>query len=177
MREVCAWCEKDFGETKADEASGEAISPTICVDRLRDVFAQPTGEPLRRSLRRIEAPVLVVSGTGRILTANVPVLDLLGKDLLGKDLRDIEGLPGGDVFECAYAKLPEGCGNTVHCSGCTIRRRVAETFETGKRFTRVPAYLRPGGPSAPGRMELTISTEKVEGVVLLRIDAGGGPPA
>ncbi|MHC4248297.1 MAG: hypothetical protein ACYS9X_04140 [Planctomycetota bacterium] len=172
MREVCSWCEKDFGETKADETSGEAISPTICVDCLRDIFAQPTGEPLRRFLKRLVAPVLVVSGAGRILTANVPVLDLLGKDL-----PDIAGLPGGDVFECTYARLPEGCGNTVHCSGCTIRRRVAETFETGKRFTRVPAHLRPADPSAPGRIELTISTEKVEGVVLLRIDAFGGPQA
>lgn len=171
MRDICAWCGKEIGETKVDEVSGEAITPTVCADCLRDIYSQPTGEPLRQFLKRIDAPVLVISETGTVLTANLPVFDLLGKNL-----SDIEGLPGGDVFECAYAKLPEGCGNTVHCSGCTIRMRVSETFETGKRFTKVPAYLRSGDPSAPGRIDLTISTERVEGIVLLRIDAGGGLP-
>jgi len=170
VKEVCAYCGEVLVESEADGESGGDITPTICFGCLRDIFRQPTGEPLHRFLKRLNAPVVVVSGAARILTANVPVLNMLGKKL-----KDIEGLPGGDVFECAFAKLPGGCGKTVHCSGCTIRRLVAETFATGKSFTRVPAYLTPGEPEAPGRIDLTVSTQKVEGVVLLRIDSMADP--
>ncbi len=153
VKEVCAYCDKVLVESGADGESGGDITPTICFDCLRDIFAQPTGMPLQRFLKSLDEPVLVVDGAARILTANVPVLNMLGKKL-----ESIRGLPGGDVFECAFARLPGGCGKTVHCSGCTIRRLVMETFETGKSFTRVPAYLTPGDPDSPGRTDLTVST-------------------
>jgi len=77
------------------------------------------------------------------------------------------------VFECANAKLPEGCGNTIHCSGCTIRRNVMDTQETGRRHFRVPAYLNQGNPESYQQIRFLISTEKVEGIVLLRIEEVG----
>jgi hypothetical protein len=91
--------------------------------------------------------------------------------MLGKGSPEIEGHKGGDVFECAYARLPEGCGNTIHCSGCTIRRTVMETHKTGKSSLRVPATLNRNDPEDPDKITLLISTEKIADVVLLRIDA------
>jgi hypothetical protein len=78
---------------------------------------------------------------------------------------------GGDVFECAYARLPGGCGRTAHCSGCTIRQTVMDTVRTGQGHLRAPAYLNRATPDGVQRIPLTISTERVGDFVLLRIDA------
>ena len=83
---------------------------------------------------------------------------------------DIEDHKGGEVFECAYAGLPGGCGRTVHCDGCTIRINVMDTHRTGQSRLRVPAYLFRGKPDDSEKTDYFISTEKVGKVVLLRID-------
>ena len=92
---------------------------------------------------------------------------------LQKELPHIEGFKGGDVFECAYAKLPEGCGETNHCDGCSIRKTVMDTFQTGKSHLKTPAYLFHGIPDNNDEIRFLISTEKVKDVVLLRIDEVG----
>jgi PAS domain-containing protein len=116
-------------------------------------------------LDSLKPPIVVVDQEGAVVTGNDKV-----RELLQKKLSDIEGYKGGDVFECAYARLPEGCGNTVHCSGCTIRRTVMETHETGKGFLRVPATLKRYAPLDTIDIKLLISTERIGDVVLLRID-------
>jgi hypothetical protein len=73
-------------------------------------------------------------------------------------------------MECAYSKLPEGCGNTTHCVACTIRNNVMATFETGKSLERVPAFLNRLDRDSVYKTRFLISTEKVAEVVLLRID-------
>ena len=73
-------------------------------------------------------------------------------------------------MECAYAKLPEGCGNTKHCVACTIRNNVMATFETGRSLRQVPAFLNRIERYGVHQIRFLISTERVEEVVLLRID-------
>ena len=92
------------------------------------------------------------------------------QSLLQKELPDIEGFKGGEVFECAYASLPGGCGNTVHCDGCTIRNTVMDTFQTEMCHLNKPAYLIRGIRDKIQEFQYLISTEKVKDVVLLRID-------
>ena len=92
------------------------------------------------------------------------------RQLLHKQLVDIEGRPGGDVIECAYAKLPEGCGNTVHCMSCTTRITVTETMNTGRNFTWMPAYPDIQTLSGVKTPCFLITTEKIADFVLLRID-------
>ena len=125
--------------------------------------------PLLEYLDGLGIPIVVVDGEGTVQTANEQA-----RALLQKDPHEIEGFKGGDVFECAYASLPEGCGHTVHCSGCTIRQTVMTAFRTGQSCLRTPAYLSRETPDGIQQIELLISTERVEGVVLLRIDAVGG---
>ena len=74
------------------------------------------------------------------------------------------------MFECAYATLPGGCGNTIHCDGCTIRNTVMDTFQTGKSHLKKPAYRIHGIPDKNQEIHYLISTVKVKDVVLLRID-------
>ena len=121
--------------------------------------------PLREYLDHLEAPVLVVNGDGVVKTANK-----VAQDLLQKDLSEIEGYLGGKVFECVHSTEPGGCGETIHCSGCAIRRTVMETLNTGNNQLRVPASLDCKTHTGVCGIHYLISTEKLGEVVLLRVD-------
>jgi hypothetical protein len=126
------------------------------------------GTPLLDFLDSLDVPVVVTDGDVVVKQANKPLLKLFGKEL-----SQVTGYRGGDVFECEYAHLPEGCGRTVHCSGCAIRRSVEETFTTGKSLRNVQAYLNRDMVTQFQQLGLVISTEKAWGAVLLRIDHVG----
>jgi len=164
MKKICAWCKKDLGEIPVDSIPEDSITHGICYDCSHHLFAE-IGMPLRSFLDGLDAPVLVVDSNCTVTTANDIALKLVNKDLT-----NIEGFRGGEVFGCAYARLPGGCGNTVHCSGCTIRRTVMDTFRTGKSHSKVPAILKQQKTTEPQEIHLHISTEKVADVVLLRVD-------
>jgi hypothetical protein len=168
MKKVCAWCGVDLGEAETERSAQDIISHGLCEECAHHLFAQ-MGMPLRQYINGLGAPVAVVDANGVVKTAN-----LQASELLQKALASIEGYKGGDVFECAHASLPGGCGQTVHCSGCTIRRTVMHTFDTGQSCLNTPAYLNRTASGGVERLELLISTEKVGDVVLLRIDAVGG---
>lgn len=167
MKKICAWCQKDLGEIPAVSVPKESITHGICYDCSHHLFAE-LGMPLRSFLDGLDAPVLVVDSNGAVMTAN----DIAMK-MVNKELASIEGFRGGEVFECAYARLPGGCGNTVHCSGCTIRQTVMDTFRTGKNHLKVPTTLKQATTAEPQEIHLHISTEKVADVVLLRVDSMG----
>ena len=120
--------------------------------------------PLDEYLNGIQAPVTVVTPEGLIAAANDK-----GFELLGKKFVDIHGEKGGDVFDCEYARLPEGCGETIHCSGCTIRNTVMATLETGEAKRNVPAILNKHSVTGSKKFELLISTEQKGGVIFLTI--------
>jgi len=144
------------------------ISHGICDECAVHFFAE-YGVELEAFLNNLGSPVVVIDKTGHVKTANKQA-----RELLQKDLPNIEDYRTGEVFECAYSKLPEGCGKTIHCNGCTIRRTIADTLRSGKRHLRTPAFLHRGDPGEPQRIDFFISTERVDKVVLLRIDNVGG---
>jgi hypothetical protein len=163
MSVVCAWC----GATIGYDDLVRPVSHGICEKCGRTVHFQE-GVPLQEFLDALEAPVLAVDSDVLVKVAN-----RRARTLLKKDDADIVDRRGGDVFACTHARLPGGCGKTVHCSGCTIRRTVMETDQTGRAFLQVPAYLRQGQPGSENEICLYVSTEKVGDVVLLRIDRIG----
>lgn len=167
MRQVCAWCGKEMGTYATDTESRKTITHGICDTCAYHIIAQ-AGMPLQEYLDGLHAPVLVVNGDGIVETANAQA-----RDILQKEPSQIEGQAGGDVFECAYARLPEGCGNTIHCAGCTIRRTVMHTHQTGESHTREPAVLNWESANETQQIPFLISTEKVGDVVLLRVDRVG----
>lgn len=126
-------------------------------------------------LNQLEAPTILVDEDTRVLEANDEALHVLGKS---RD--DVVGYRGGDILECAHALLPGGCGRTVHCAGCEMRRSVTHTYTTGVGVDHHVAFIRQPartGHAAPADREITISTEKVGGLVLLRLDRAAEPPA
>lgn len=164
MKKVCAWCSKDLG-TAADEKHDEnAISHGICRDCI-DKYFGPTKMKLNEFLDKIAAPVVVIGENSEITSANTRA-----QKYVNKEFSEMQGQQPGDIFECLYAQHDEGCGNTVHCSGCTLRNTIMDTHETGKSNIKVPATLNKSYEHDSKNIEMYISTEKVKDLVLLRID-------
>ena len=164
MKKICSWCNLDMGTVSVDSYFENAITHGIC-SKCVDTFFGPQKVRLLDFIDGLNAAVVVVDETGSVTSANRQA-----RALLQKELPDIEGCKGGDVFECAYANLPGGCGNTIHCDGCTIRNTVMDTFQTEMSHLNKPAVLIRGLPDKNQEIQYLISTEKVNDVVLLRID-------
>jgi len=170
MRVICCACGIHMGEKPADNMPPEAISHGLCKPCANNFLAQ-AGMSLGEYLKNIPVPVVAVSPECTVGIANPKALELLGKEPA-----EIQGFRGGDVFECKYATHPQGCGETVHCSGCTIRNTVMDTMYTGDSHEHVPAYLNRRVPNGTRQLELLISTEKKGGVVLLKIEHAKDAP-
>ena len=164
MKKTCARCKKEL------TAGGlvpvrEKITSGICSDCLKEVLTdQP--QSVREILDSLEAPVLLLDNGYLIKGANEPA-----RKILNRPLADIENFLPGDAMECINARLPGGCGKTVHCQACTLRLALNKTIETGEDLEKVPAYqdVHQKDGSVIRRF-LLISTEKLEDFVLLRID-------
>ena len=169
MTKICAWCHKRLEEDSGSAAKAEPeITHGICLSCADDLW-MGIGEPIADFLETIEAPVVVVDQDVVVKAANKKA-----REILGKEPSRIEGFRGGEVFECIYSTLPGGCGRTIHCNGCAIRRAVAETHASGKALVRIPAYLTcRKGEGSKKSVRFLISTEKVCELVFLRIDEVG----
>ena len=167
MKQICAWCRKEIGEVEASIQPAHVVSHGICPDCTGNLRFQ-LGVPLQAYIDSVPVPVFVVNNDGVVQTANRKAYGMLNKEPV-----DVEQQLGGDVFECAYARLPGGCGKTIHCSGCTIRRAVLTTFETGAPQGMVPATLNQDDPDDPRAVMLTITTVKIGEMVMLRVDRMG----
>jgi len=116
-------------------------------------------------LDALSAPTLLVNQDRQVICANQQA-----QRLLGKELHEITGRLGGEVFACEHAELPGGCGQTVHCRTCAIRNAVMHTAATGEPCKRVPAYRDLGQLSDEKTVRFYVSTEKDGEVVLVRIE-------
>lgn len=160
MKRICAWCKRPLAEQTTGDTDYLGITHGICSQCQYDLLNIKRYQ-FHEFLDTFETPILIVNQDGRIQTANDRA-----QNMLGKSLADIEGYPGGEVFECVNASLPEGCGNTIHCIGCTVRRTVMKTMDNGRSYNHVPASLDTQG----GPINFHISTERLGDVVMLRID-------
>ena len=163
MSRICAWCKAELPTANGEPAHD--ITRCFC-PACREYFSTPqTAKSLQQFLDELAVPVLVMDDDVRVLGFNE-----CARALLGPRLEGCPGQYGGDVLECAYARLPGGCGNTEHCKACAIRNTVTSTQTTGVGQVNVPAYqdiLTPGGIR---EVRFLISTEKVGNFILLRID-------
>jgi hypothetical protein len=164
MKVVCSACGKYIKDKPADPTMDHEISHSLC-ENCACHFRAQAGIPIEEYLETIEAPVVTIAPNVTISTLNTKAMELLGKSI-----KDIQGKLGGDVFECEYARLPGGCGETIHCSGCTIRNTVIKTLRTGIPMRRIPAILNRFSESGTEQIDLLITTEKIGGIVFLKID-------
>ena len=161
MRYICSFCNIEYAPPVGD---GALISHGIC--RICYNHARASlGVDLREFLDMLDHPVVLVDHDVRVLSSNEKAAALVKKERA-----EMIGRFGGEVFECENASLPEGCGRTVHCSGCVIRESVNETYETGNPVICRPAALYQGVPGYSFPVELVISTRKSGDVVFLMVE-------
>ncbi len=163
MKTVCAWCNVLI---KKDEATGNKLGPIshgICSSCMTKMLSF-RGQPLRDYLNKFEKPVFLITEEVKVGAGNQASLEFLQKTN-----KDIEGRLAGDVFECKFSKMQEGCGGTIHCKSCAIRNAISDTLKTGKSLIEVPAYPDLVS-SSKRRIKFLITTELVDNYVLLRID-------
>ncbi|MEN8222171.1 MAG: hypothetical protein ABFR36_02835 [Acidobacteriota bacterium] len=163
MKRVCSYCNKHLGY-KEDTSVPGAITHGVC-DECLEWLKGGIDQSLRDFLDSFNFPVLLIDSNVDVKIANSEA-----KDLIGKELSEIESFSGGDAIECEFARFPEGCGNTIHCKTCTIRNTVKDTFKTGKSFKDVPAFQNFYSSEGVIKKYLKISTEKFNDMVLLKIE-------
>ncbi|MGO9308349.1 MAG: hypothetical protein ACLQDL_04930 [Spirochaetia bacterium] len=175
MEKFCAWCSRPLGKEQGEfQADDQPITHGICPDCL-NFATHNVPSSLDDFLDRFPVPILAVDSKGVVLGCNKTA-----QRSVGKEPPQVRGLLGGEVMECAYARLPGGCGHTEHCAGCQIRLSVMRTHQTGESLRFVEAYLDKWTEVRANRYRLRITTEKVERLVLLRMDemtALDGPAA
>lgn len=164
FKQVCLYCNAYLGSIEEPGNNVKCISHGVCPSCFPKLVAG-SGEPFADFLDSLPAPVFVVNKDVRIASANTR-----GQQFVSKDLGEMQDRLGGEVFSCKYSRLPGGCGQTLHCKTCTIRITVTKTFESGKSYNRVPAYMDLGDYTGDKTIRFLISTEKIESVVFLRID-------
>jgi PAS domain-containing protein len=160
LRVVCAWCQRLLsGDIDAPVSHG------ICASCIVD--AEFHRERLDDFLNTLAGPVLVVDADGRLVGSNT-----VAAALVSSDVASLKGRLCGDVISCEYSTLPGGCGRTIHCTGCAIRRAFEHTAKTGEPVRDRPAFSYSRTPDGPVWKRFTISTERLGTVVLVRIEGG-----
>ncbi len=159
MLVVCASCRKTISDDRrggsCDVSHGMCRS---CADHFERLWK---GMPLSEYLETIDRPVIMVNGDGAIVAVNQKLAALFGREKA-----EMRGLLGGEAFACVHSLLPEGCGKTIHCRECTVRRAVEQVVKTGKPLEKVPAYL----DTKDGRVNLRISVKAKDGLVRVVVE-------
>lgn len=163
MKRTCVCCKKELLESCPSGI--DIVSKGICCSCLKQILAE-SPKTAREILNSLGKPILLLDNRNRIRAANG-----MARRILGRPLPDIENCLPGDAMECIHARLPGGCGQTMHCQACALRRTLDETLVTGQGLENVPAYqdvYQQDGSVV--RRYLFISTEKIVDFILLRID-------
>jgi len=158
MRLVCAYCRKVVREAPGSRA--DQVSHGMCAS-CEDHFGKIwEGMSISEYLDTLSQPVLVVDGENRVVAANQKLAAALGNDPVGPGART------GQAFACVRSRLPEGCGRTVHCRECTIRRAVDHVHETGEPLLCTPAWVK----TDRGLVDIRISVTASQGLVKVVVD-------
>lgn len=97
---------------------------------------------------------ILVDEEGRIINLNKT-----GLEFIGKRNEAIQGLLGGDVFDCIQALGKDNiCGKTEACKDCVIRNSITKTLNSGKNCFKEYGILTFAGK---GKKHLLVSTSLI----------------
>lgn len=155
---ICSYCRKFIREK--EPLANKNNTHGMCNDCYESRMKQLKGLSFDEYLEGFDIPVLIVDNEGRIVAANGNALALVDKPL-----EEVKGFLGGEALECVYSRLPEGCGNTVHCPACTIRKLVEKTRDTQCHYLNQQVFLTRDDKT----LLLNVSTAYKEGMVIISI--------
>ncbi len=165
MKLLCAWCGDTIDRPKYRQTLEPTTSHGMCSACSEALAAQDGGTSLQEHLDTIPISVLLIDNSNAVVAMNAKACDTLGKKL-DKATPQLFG----KVFDCIHSRTPEGCGRAIHCAGCTIRRSVTTTFNTGVPQVSVPATLSVTDLDNIAEAVLAVTTVKIGELVVLRID-------
>lgn len=145
------------------KAPSKLVTHSICND-CSDNLEFQLGVSLKKYLDSLHFPIIALDSKGTLIGINAAALEVY------KGKAVIETAEWKEkVFECAHARLPEGCKKAVHCSGCAIRIVAAECFNSGESMHDVPAHLSHCSSDLNENIELLISADRIDNIVFLRV--------
>ncbi|MBI5093409.1 MAG: hypothetical protein HZB26_13335 [Candidatus Hydrogenedentes bacterium] len=160
----CLYCRSFIRTIDDGDPPRTLVSHGVC-DKCLPTLVSDLGQSFGEFLDSCAVPILVVEADMRVIGANVAA-----RALVSDSMPEIEGRLSGDVIGCKHASEPGGCGRTIHCQSCTIRRAAMETLKTGIPHFRMPAFADIGVITGDERVKFLISTERRKDMVLLRIE-------
>lgn len=164
MKRQCAWCGVTLGEGLDSE---EEVTHGIC-EPCAQFFLNADEQEMTGFLNHLPFPVMLVDSDVRVIDGNDA-----GLKLLGKSRGEVVGYLGGQVAECAYAKLPGGCGKTEHCSGCVLRRSATHTHTSGEPVIDAPCEMHRVVSGVDQVAHFMVSTRRVGEAVFLKLAPAG----
>ncbi len=166
MISICTYCRDIIGEK--EPFSDPGLTHGICPTCYSQFTRQWEGYHLSDYLDQFEEPIVLFNDDARVIAFNLSYSRAYLED--GEKPR---GLLGGEFLECANARLPEGCGCTIHCRDCAIRNTLETTLRTGQPQKDVPAYLKTQVQGKPIVKKLRLSSELHGMLVRLMIKEEG----
>ena len=160
MKVVCSYCNANMPDK--EPYNNDSVTHTICLECFGYFQKQLGGQPLEQYLDNFEAPIMIMDAEARIGAANEKVAELTGKPR-----REVPGLLGGEAFECCYSRLPGGCGKTIHCETCTVRKIVNDAITNKIPQLKISVKIQ----REKEVVSLKVSAEKIGQLVQLTIES------
>ena len=167
MKRQCAWCGKGMGQVNSPiKSTSQEISHGICSTCEFHMRASSSIMELNEYIEDFPHPIVIADNNRIIINANK-----LARVALRKDFSPVNKLPAGKVFECKNAHLPGGCGKTVQCGTCKLRKLIMDTFNSDKQFLDELIILdqTPNSNDSSRALKMSVSSLKIDGVVYLKI--------
>jgi hypothetical protein len=155
MKTLCAWCDALIREGSLPVSHG------ICVRCRQQFFKKDAGVSLQTFIDTFSFPVFVMGNSLQPIAVNKSGLE---SSHLASQITNDTTL--GNIVECERARLPGGCGKTVHCSGCVLRKTLEHTNQTGDPAFMVPAAIYTNSQE----VVLYVSTLKADGRIFVKLD-------
>lgn len=161
----CRWCQTEFS-VHFEKSADFIITGGTCTSCAKRVFKSNDMNIIRKYIDTIDNPILLLQPEPRqVYTANKKACELFGKEL-----PQIEGYRGGQVFDCIQSFTEAGCGKDKNCEDCSIKGAIIETFTTGNSFENIKRPLDVYKDDKTLAYFLQIATEKIGDFALVRID-------
>ena len=129
-----------------------------------------TGLPVRLSVGMAVSLLVVLGAASKAPGQEQRTPETLFQEILRDTNKTIPTDGAGELFGCVNSGLPGGCGRSIHCSGCALRRAITATYHSREPQAHVPATLRRGDPDDPSAVAITLSTSMRGDAVLVKID-------
>lgn len=159
----CAWCDVVIDDSDVSSDERYPVSHGICPKCAKKML-QDLPVTAKNFLDSFEQPVMLVDNVNNVLITNRAAKLMVSGDF---DFSDHEKC--GKFVGCVHSDAPEGCGATVHCESCVIRRCILHTDKTGLpcQMEACEDYRFFNGECGAN---LLVTTEKVGNRILLKID-------